>query len=723
MAETSLHARLSSPATPSSEKSWNSKSSSPSGFYYTHPRATSRQHVHEATSSRSLACTDLADSSPSSLSNRLGPKVMPLLERIDMESEGTANGHVNESLQNSFLGSNSSSPSSSSADTSAGSIEIGEVAEDRRPVVFTTEPSKLHYDANGTRSGYYQKGSTPPSSGSSSFSFADITAVDAIINDPARVAKEYQPGQSSTKQTLDEASAVSASLPHGQPFTTGDEAPVSALERDSPRTQAGITLRDAVLNNARRRDRDLNVKETERKINELLTPHVVQAFVTRIGHVKDELSVKFGEARLKDVFAPEQPRNGLGDPLSLSNNGQSLPPPIQEPRSTSFHSGPSLKGKERDFGSDRRSVQSLSPQRGRRLEEFDPSRSRPPLRPRSPVRRASPNGHYHSARRHSPFPHSPLIHSPRQHSSGDSRSPQRYSPRRNQSPPWEYPSRRQYSPQRQTTPSRRRSPDGGIEPMRPSSNGPRSPSPHRTQAGSLLSNLVPSHMFTAGSTVGPSGRGTDAILPPAVPPRPENPCDNVPGLWMVKVGSAWSTLLEVTFQVEPGLAYAWDIPLPWVSLTFFLAFARLTPPRDEDPATRRHRPPKIAVNLLCVSTAALSEMYDNLRDPTPADKANATFALECMWPPDNTLVVDIRGGEGGGGRSWLPYDMHAGSPIDVTDYIQAGANTIRLSLLQPMSDRTFILHASPRAPAPAPQIVGSGGTGLWDFSTTLTVLP
>ncbi|CAK5268456.1 unnamed protein product [Mycena citricolor] len=677
MAETPLHARLSSPATPSSEKSWKSKSSSPSGFYYTHPRATSRQHVHEATSSANLACKDLADSSPSSLSNRLGPKVLPLLERIDMESEGTANGHVNESLQNSFLGSNSSSPSSSSADTSAGSIEIGEVAEDRRPVVFTTEPSKLHYDANGTRSGYYQKGSTPPSSGSSSFSFADITAVDAIINDPARVAKEYQPGQSSTKQTLDEASAVSASLPHGQPFTTGDEAPVSALERDSPRTQAGITLRDAVLNNARRRDRDLNVKETERKINDLLTPPVVQAFATRIGHVKDELSVKFGEARLKDVFAPEQPRNGLGDPLSLSNNGQSLPPPIQEPRSTSFHSGPSLKGKERDFG---------------KIDlRFDPG-------PQSDELHRTGITIRHGAILHFRTLLSCILLASILPETVDLRN----------------------VILRAATSRRRGNTllDGSIL---------LNDKQHLHEGGHLtgVSNRcdLPSHMFTAGSTVGPSGRGTDAILPPAVPPRPENPCDNVPGLWMVKVGSAWSTLLEVTFQVEPGLAYAWDIPLPWVSLTFLLVFAGLTPPRDEDPATRRHRPPKIAVNLLCVSTATLSQMYDNLRDPTPADKANATFALECMWPPDNTLVVDICGGEGGGGRSWLPYDMHAGSPIDVTDYIQAGANTIRLSLLQPMSDRTFVLHASPRAPAPAPQIVGSGGTGLWDFSATLTVLP
>ncbi|KAF7336744.1 hypothetical protein MVEN_02109500 [Mycena venus] len=161
---------------------------------------------------------------------------------------------------------------------------------------------------------------------------------------------------------------------------------------------------------------------------------------------------------------------------------------------------------------------------------------------------------------------------------------------------------------------------------------------------------------------------------PSPPPAPPNPCNNVPGLWLVKVGADSSKIIEGTFVVEPGFAAVWGLP----------------------PASTEK--PKLSVVLLCLPTDGLSALYNSLAptNRTAESIAAAVAELETAWPQDGTLFVDININEGSGGKTWLPYEIDPASPLDVTNYIQPGPNVIRFIQLAGMVERTFILHASPR---------------------------
>ncbi|KAJ7455316.1 hypothetical protein B0H11DRAFT_1666929, partial [Mycena galericulata] len=115
---------------------------------------------------------------------------------------------------------------------------------------------------------------------------------------------------------------------------------------------------------------------------------------------------------------------------------------------------------------------------------------------------------------------------------------------------------------------------------------------------------------------------------------------------------------------------------------------------------------KISVLLLCLSTAAVSDLYNSLRSskPSPETMATAVAGLETAWPQDGTLFLDINKGVSTG-KTWLPYDIDPASPLDVTEYIQPGPNVIRFIQLAGMVQRTFILYASPSRPRPAPDPV------------------
>ncbi|KAJ7261814.1 hypothetical protein B0H12DRAFT_1272523 [Mycena haematopus] len=163
------------------------------------------------------------------------------------------------------------------------------------------------------------------------------------------------------------------------------------------------------------------------------------------------------------------------------------------------------------------------------------------------------------------------------------------------------------------------------------------------------------------------------------PPPPPNPCNDVPGLWFVKVGADSSKVLEGRFVVEPQLAATWGI-LP-------------------TPTTLTARPtPKLSVVLLCLPTETVSALYNSLipTNPTAGIVANAVAALETAWPQDGTLFLDMN--EQGGGKTWLPHEINPALPLDVTNHIRPGPNVVRFIQLASMTERTFIMYASPRKP-------------------------
>ncbi|KAJ6576674.1 hypothetical protein DFH09DRAFT_1149982 [Mycena vulgaris] len=209
-------------------------------------------------------------------------------------------------------------------------------------------------------------------------------------------------------------------------------------------------------------------------------------------------------------------------------------------------------------------------------------------------------------------------------------------------------------------------------------------------------------------------------LSPPRPPPASNPCNNIPGLWFVKVGADAPQVVECTFVVEPGFAYMWGIQPP-----------------DESTAAANPTPnAKLRVVLLCLPTAAVITLYDSLRAaaPTPEGLAAAVAGLATAWPLDGTLILDMNRA-GGGGNAWLPRDMDPTAPLDVTNYIRPGPNVIRFIQLASMLEHTFILYASPRESVNGPPQnaardmdvddddavpVQTGGM-LFDFCATVTV--
>ncbi|KAF8206256.1 hypothetical protein K438DRAFT_466222 [Mycena galopus ATCC 62051] len=165
----------------------------------------------------------------------------------------------------------------------------------------------------------------------------------------------------------------------------------------------------------------------------------------------------------------------------------------------------------------------------------------------------------------------------------------------------------------------------------------------------------------------PAAHTRDASLPP--PPPPPNPCLDVPGLWFVKVGADSPRILEGKFVVEPDFAATWGLQPISTSTT-----------------------PTLSVVLLCLSTEAVSTLYNSLVNPTPESLATALASLETAWPQDGTLFLDMN--EGRGGKTWLPNEFNPNTPLDITKFIQPGLNVVRFIQLTGMAQRTFILYAS-----------------------------
>ncbi|KAJ6531948.1 hypothetical protein B0H19DRAFT_1189283 [Mycena capillaripes] len=163
-------------------------------------------------------------------------------------------------------------------------------------------------------------------------------------------------------------------------------------------------------------------------------------------------------------------------------------------------------------------------------------------------------------------------------------------------------------------------------------------------------------------------------------PPPPNPCNNVPGLWFVKVGADTPKVLEGRFVVEPEFAATWG----------------LLPPRSTSTLPEKS---KLSVVLLCLPTEAVSALSNSLipTNPTAETMSTAVAGLETAWPRDGTLFVGMNEQESGG-KTWLPNNIDPASPLDVTNYIRPGPNVIRFIQLASMVQRTFILYASTREP-------------------------
>ncbi|KAJ7761928.1 hypothetical protein DFH07DRAFT_739878 [Mycena maculata] len=185
--------------------------------------------------------------------------------------------------------------------------------------------------------------------------------------------------------------------------------------------------------------------------------------------------------------------------------------------------------------------------------------------------------------------------------------------------------------------------------------------------------------------------------PPPAPNHASNPCDKVPGLWLVKVGADTSRVLEGRFIIEPGFAAIWDIASPPCVPFLLLPIHFGCSPSCRPFSARRPVNSKISVSLLCLSTAALTALYISLKPSNPSAESIATAVakLETAWPQDGTLFLDInKEREGSGGKTWLPFDVDPTSPLDVTEHMQPGPNVIRFIQLTNMEHHTFILYAS-----------------------------
>jgi len=150
-------------------------------------------------------------------------------------------------------------------------------------------------------------------------------------------------------------------------------------------------------------------------------------------------------------------------------------------------------------------------------------------------------------------------------------------------------------------------------------------------------------------------------------PSSIDPGCRVPGLWFVKVGLDHMDILDMTFEVDAEVA------------------SRCRPENGS----------KITVRLVCLPTASVEETYKQL-DPAASQElvTDAMRQIQTVWPPKGKVIIEMNP-SGNVGRSWLPQDLDpAGPPLELTEHIRPGQNSIRLIHLGDLSGHTFLLHAS-----------------------------
>lgn len=167
------------------------------------------------------------------------------------------------------------------------------------------------------------------------------------------------------------------------------------------------------------------------------------------------------------------------------------------------------------------------------------------------------------------------------------------------------------------------------------------------------------------------GSSNDAPVPP---PMYSN---FVPGLWDVTIGKERPAVFEYDFYVDDAAA----------------AGAQRWARRDDCfGITETH----VSVHLLCLPTEAVAEANAKLLPTaTPENVAQTLWEIPVVWPRMGKLVVQMNTDEMGSDQTWFPVDLAPTSgPLDITPYVRAGRNQMRLLQLCDLSSCAFVVHAS-----------------------------
>ncbi|KAK6981729.1 hypothetical protein R3P38DRAFT_2807925 [Favolaschia claudopus] len=96
----------------------------------------------------------------------------------------------------------------------------------------------------------------------------------------------------------------------------------------------------------------------------------------------------------------------------------------------------------------------------------------------------------------------------------------------------------------------------------------------------------------------------------------------------------------------------------------------------------------VTLDLYCLPTilcngAALSSLSGKQLSATLE-----TVRAQTTWPRDGTLFIDLN--DDAGGKSWPPWELEPCLPLDITNYVRPGTNTVRFIQLEGMAHLTFI---------------------------------
>ncbi|KAH9972171.1 hypothetical protein BGW80DRAFT_1316915 [Lactifluus volemus] len=157
---------------------------------------------------------------------------------------------------------------------------------------------------------------------------------------------------------------------------------------------------------------------------------------------------------------------------------------------------------------------------------------------------------------------------------------------------------------------------------------------------------------------------------------------NVPGIWAIQVGKPSASQTDITFEVDQDTA---------------ISVRRWATRRDGFDPDSRH----VVVSVVALNAAAVSDAQQSVSQ-SPGGISPQAFALALRdlrpkWPDDGSLVLLVDAGQPGE-QSWLTSDMSADKPLDITDVVREGTNSLRIVQLKNMVDVVFAIYAAPPTP-------------------------
>ncbi|EMD33873.1 hypothetical protein CERSUDRAFT_117397 [Gelatoporia subvermispora B] len=147
----------------------------------------------------------------------------------------------------------------------------------------------------------------------------------------------------------------------------------------------------------------------------------------------------------------------------------------------------------------------------------------------------------------------------------------------------------------------------------------------------------------------------------------------VPGIWFAKEGRAYADILDFEINVDSETA---------------AASTRWAQRHDRFDAHATF----VSTHLLCLPNSIVSGIIQNLPESAPPELvARHVWDAGIQWPQRGTLLVTMNPGDPDISRTFYPEDLEG--PLDVTQSIRHGTNTVRILQLADVSGHTFILHA------------------------------